>query len=332
MIRILVVHHSQTGQLTRIARSFLSPLDGRPDVQIDWHQVDAVPPYPFPWPLLDFFDAFPESIHGDPPTVAQPTIPDNTDYDLVVLAWQVWFLSPSLPITGFLASPERHILKNRRVISIIACRNMWTMAWRTMSARLHDAGAMVVDNVVLTDTGPLWSTFITTPWWLLSGKQESPVAWLPRAGVSEADIRGAARFGHALVDSLPAIRSGSHGPFLGGLAAVAVDRHTMLAERIGARSFQIWGALVRRVGKPRDAARKPILIVYIVFLTLMILTVLPVSMLVTAILARFSSRVTQQAKDLEAPSGSGRERLSHFRVADPPLGSGQHELGRPPVC
>jgi len=312
MARILVVCHSQTGQLRRIVESMLSPLAERDDVTLVWHDPAPERPYPFPWTFMTFLDAFPESVYLDPPPMAQARFDPDADYDLVVLAWQVWFLAPSLPVTGFLRSPEARALRGRRVVTVVGCRNMWTTAHRTMIDELSRLEARLVDNVVLTDSGPFWSTFITTPRWLLTGRREPLLGVLPRAGVSDADIRAAARFGHALVAALPAIREGATGPFLRGLAAVHVNPLTMLSERIGHRSFRIWGRLLRALGGPGSAWRQPVLLVYVAFLVGAIVCLLPVSMFITWILSRTSAGVQAAADAMEGPSGSSGERLAQF--------------------
>ena len=58
-------------------------------------------PYPFPWPILRFFDTFPETIHLDPPELEPFALPPGR-FDLVILGYQVWFLSPSGPTAAFL--------------------------------------------------------------------------------------------------------------------------------------------------------------------------------------------------------------------------------------
>jgi hypothetical protein len=309
-LRILVVYYSQTGQLQRITRSMLAPLAGRSDVQIDWHEVVPQPAYPFPWRFLSFLDAFPESVYLDPPAVNAP--PSEADYDLIVLAYQVWFLAPSLPIVGFLRQAPPALLKGKRVITVIGCRNMWTTAHHSMQVLLRDAGARVTDNVVFMDAGSMWSTFITTPWWLLTGNKGPLLGILPEAGVSERDIARAARFGRALADALSEVANGGTGPFLHGLAAVKASPHAMLAERIGHRSFRVWGKLFRALGRPGSAVRKPVLMVYALFLITMIITVVPITGTIAYLLARFSGRVRERAKSLEAPSGSSGERLSRY--------------------
>lgn len=227
MARILCIGYSQTGQLDRIVKSVLAPLARADGVEVVHHRIEPVEDYPFPWPFMAFLDAFPESIHLDPPAVRPAAFDPDSHFDLIILSWQVWFLAPSLPVTGFLHSPDARVLRGRRVIS---CRNMWTVAYLTLRQELDRLGAKLVDNVVLTDDAPLWATFITTPWWLLTGNRDPFPGRLPRAGVNETDIARAARFGHALVEALPRVRADAPGPFLDGLAAVRVDRRTMLAD------------------------------------------------------------------------------------------------------
>lgn len=312
MARILVIYYTQTGQLRRVVQSMLSPLAACAEVELVWHEIAPQPAYPFPWPFLAFLDAFPESVYLDPPAVAAAAFDPDARYDLVILAYQVWFLAPSLPVTGFLHSPAARVLRGRRVISVVACRNMWITAHDTMTRQLQTLGAQLIDNVVLTDNGPLWSTFITTPWWLLTGNQGPLLKLLPRAGVSERDIARASRFGHALAAALPQISAGAPGPFLSGLQAVRVNPLTMLGERFGHRSFRLWGRLVRLTGGPGQWTRKPILLLYVVFLAGAITVVLPVTMTLAAIASRLSRRITARARSLELPSGSSDERLALY--------------------
>ena len=99
MTRILVLYYSQTGQLTRAVQSMLSPLAGRADVQIVWQNLEPLEAFPFPWGFFRFFDTFPECVHLDAPPIRPVAFTPDARFDLVVLAYQVWFLSPSLPIT-----------------------------------------------------------------------------------------------------------------------------------------------------------------------------------------------------------------------------------------
>jgi hypothetical protein len=312
MTRVLVIHYSQTGQLTRVLHSMMGPLAANPDVVVEWHDVVPQRAYPFPWGLLSFLDAFPESVSLDPPPVRLGGLDADAQYDLVVLGYQVWFLSPSLPMTGFLKSPHARVLQNKPVITVVACRGLWVTAHRAMLGLLRDAGARLADNVVLTDQSPMWSTFITTPWWLLTGNKGPLLGLFPEAGINAEEIRRAARFGRALGEALPRLANCEAGPFLDGLEAVKVNRLTLIAERIGHRSFRLWGSLVRAAGKPGSLARRPILLAYLCFLVIAILTIMPFTVSVAAIAARFSRKIRDEAIALEQPSGSGTDRLVRF--------------------
>jgi hypothetical protein len=313
MARILVLHYSQTGQLTRAVQSMLRPLTGRPDVEIVWQNLEPVEAFPFPWGFFRFFDTFPECVHLDPPPIQPVAFGPEARFDLVILAYQVWFLSPSLPVNAFLKSEAARALRDTPVITFIACRNMWLSAQEKTKVMLQALGARHIDNVVLTDQGPPWATFITTPRWLLTGQKNGFWGIFPPAGVSEADIAAAVRFGRALADALPLLQS-TRGPLLSGLGAVKVNPGYITGEKIVHRSLRLWGALLRAIGKPGAPRRRLALVVYIVFLVVMILTVMPVSIVVRALLRPLlRKRLDAEVARLEAPSGSSTERMGQYR-------------------
>ena len=200
--KVLVVRYSQTGQLTALADRIIEPLlaDARFSVKV--LPLVLREPFPFPWTFFKFLDAFPESAHMVPPALAALDLSDDEDFDLVLLPYQVWFLAPSQPIVAFLKHPTaQRVLRGKPVITLVACRNMWLCAQEKLEGLLRDAGARLIDNVVLTDPGPTLATFITTPRWLLTGKKHG--FWgMPAAGLSAPQIQGARRFGLALREAL----------------------------------------------------------------------------------------------------------------------------------
>ncbi len=313
MTRILILYYSQTGQLTRAVRSMMAPLEGRPDVELVWQELVPQDPYPFPWGFFSFLDVFPESVYLDPPPLRPLALDAHSRFDLVILAYQVWFLSPSLPVTAFLKSPAAQVLKDTPVISLIGCRNMWIRAQQTLQALLRDAGARLIDNVVLVDQGSPWVTFITTPRWLLTGKKDGFWRIFPPAGISDAAIAGAARFGRALADSLYLLQSKPGASLLWGLGAVTVNPGYVAAEKIGHRSFVIWGRLLRAIGPPGHAGRRAVLLIYVVFLVSMILTVVPLGKLLRAVLHPWlRRRMDAGSARLALPSGASTERLAKY--------------------
>jgi hypothetical protein len=310
--RVLAITYSQTGQLTRIAEHILAPL--RRDGNIEVHVEVLVPckPYPFPWPLFRFFDAFPESAHMVGPALQPLTLQGDDDFDLIILFYQVWFLAPSLPVTAFLQHPlAQRLLKGKPVVTVIACRNMWMLAQEKMKLMLSACGARHMDNVVLTDPSPTLVTLITTPWWLLTGRKR---LWgLPPAGIDEVGIVQAGRFGHALCDGLRTGAERGSEPMLYGLKACEANPGLLVSERAGTRSFYLWGKLLRAVGGPQALMRKPLLVLYIAFLILLILTVVPVSLLLQTLLRPFiGHQLAAMKQRFEMPSGSGQERMGTY--------------------
>jgi hypothetical protein len=311
--KILVVQYSQTGQLSRLVASIVSPLEKSGHIDLAYVTIEPENPYPFPWPFFRFFDVFPESVYLDPPPIKAIDLDPESRFDLIILAYQVWFLSPSLPITAFLKSDTgKKVLKDTPLITVIGCRNMWIMAQETMKKMLAEVNAKLIDNIVLVDQGSSLASFVTTVRWLLTGKKTA-FAGFPEAGISEDDIQKAARFGAAIENGLLNDMEKAGLSLLMGLRAVEVDVSLLQSEKVGYRSFKIWGKLLRSIGCQGDWKRKPALIVYIVFLLLMIVTVVPVTMLLKRVFSPlFRQRYHSLKVMYEFPSGSGSERMEEF--------------------
>src|SRR5438477_614085 len=114
MKRILVLFYSQSGQLAEVARSVLEPLQNSGDLTVAVEELRPAVPFPFPWKLRQFFDVFPESVEEIPCALQPFHFDPEAEFDLVILFFQVWFLSPSVPITAFLQSAAaRKVLAGR---------------------------------------------------------------------------------------------------------------------------------------------------------------------------------------------------------------------------
>lgn len=313
MKRILIVQYSQSGQLGRVLDSLIAPLEHDPSIELTREYVEPVQPYPFPWPFFRFLDAFPESVYLDPPPLKPFRFDPGVRYDLVILGYQVWYLSPSLPITGFLKSAEgRQVLEGTPVITVTACRNMWLKAQEKVKALLQAAGAKHLDHAALVDQGSAFATFFTTPRWVWTGRRDA--FWgFPPAGVAEKDIRAASRFGRAIRAALERGDLPAQAPLLRGLEAVKVDDRLIPGEQIAHRSFLIWGRLLRKIGPPGDPKRVPVLALYVTFLIAMIALVVLPAMPLRALTRRLArQRLEAQKRAFELPSGSESFRMQDF--------------------
>lgn len=312
MKKVLIVFYSQSGQLERIAKTIAGPLDENKDIEVDYMNVQPENSYPFPWSFYRFFDAFPESVYLDPPQMKPFELNEKDNYDLIIIAYTVWYLSPAPPIVGFLKSEQgRRILSGKPVITVIGCRNMWIMAQEKLKKLIFETGARLLDNVVLVDQGSSLATFVTTPRWMLTGKKDKLWGIFPPAGVSDDEINNSVRFGRALVDALKENKEKGTSPLLTGLRAVIVNPRLITSEKAAHRSFLIWGKLIRKMGKPGDKKRIPILAIYVTFLITFILTVVPITMVLKIILQPFMKKFNKTiVHKYELPSGSGSERMN----------------------
>jgi hypothetical protein len=310
--RVLVIGYSQSGQLTRIAERILAPLRQAGDIEVRVETLTPQRPYPFPWTFFSFLDAFPESAHLVAPALQPLTLRGDEDFDLVILPYQVWFLAPSPPVTAFLKHPiAQRLLRGKPVVTVIACRNMWMMAQEKMKLLLNDCGARLIDNVVLTDPSATLLTLVTTPYWLLTGRKR--LLSLPPAGIDDNSIERAQRFGCALRDGLRQDAERRPAAMLQGLSACVANPRLYLSERAGTRSFHLWGKLLRAAGGPGAPLRKPLLMAYVVFLILLILSVVPLSLLLQAALRPWlKPQLAALKQRFEMPSGSGQERVGMY--------------------
>lgn len=308
--RILVLAYSQSGQLTELTQNIIEPLRKSENFSIHIEALRPVTPYPFPWGFFTFLDAFPESAHLVAPPLQPLSLSGDEEFDLVILPYQVWYLAPSPAITAFLKHPlAKKLLAGKPVVTIIACRNMWMMAQEKMKGLLTGCGARLLDNVVLADPSPTITTFFTTPAWLLSGRRDF-LPGFPAAGLDAASIKAASRFGFALHDALMNDQERGSAPLLTGLKAVDADPNLLVSEKAGTRSFYLWGKLLLAVGRPGQWRRRPFLVLYLAFLVTLIVSVVPLSLLIQALLRPFLRRQLATVKNkFDAPSGSGTERM-----------------------
>lgn len=306
MTSVLLIQYSQSGQLSDVARHVIAPLVESPDIEVTIETLKPVEAYPFPWPVVRFFDTFPEAVYLDAPSMQPVAVDTAKRFDLVILAYQVWFLSPSLPVTGFLKSAAaKELLHDTPVVTVIACRDMWLMAQEQVKALLAECGARLVGNVALVDEAGTAGSFLATPLWVLTGNRGPRLFGLiPRAGVKPEQITASRRFGERMKEVL--LGGGViDATLLQHLGAVNVNDKLIASEKTARRSFLVWGKLFRSLGKQGAFLRKPVVFIYIVFLLTLILTFLPLSILLKAIFAPLTrDRVAAQRAYFGGPSGA----------------------------
>ncbi|GAA4128012.1 dialkylrecorsinol condensing enzyme DarA [Flavobacterium chungbukense] len=274
MKNVLIIYYSQSGQLESIARNIAKPFLNSEDINLTFHEIQLEKPFPFPWNKDSFFDAFPESFLQIP-TALKP-VPEeilNTKFDLVLFHYQVWYLSPSIPINSFLKSDEANkILNNTPVITISGSRNMWIMAQEKIKVLLKEANADLVGNVALVDRVGNLISVITIVEWMFSGVKKKYLGIFPLPGVSEKDIQESDRFGEIMLDSLQKNNFTELQPKLVNAGAVKISSYLVTVDKTANKIFTKWSNIISKNQKNR----KQLLKVFNVYLFLAIWLISPI--------------------------------------------------------
>ena len=274
MKNVLVIYYSQSGQLAEIADNIAAPLVADPNINVVFHQIELEKPFPFPWNKELFFEAFPESFLQIP-TKLKP-VPQhilNVKYDLVLFHYQVWFLSPSIPINSFLKSPEaRQLLNNTPIVTISGSRNMWYLAQEKVKVLLAQNGALLKGNIALVDRAGNLISVITIVEWMFSGKKYKHWGIFPLPGVSQKDINGSVKFGQTIHTELLAENLDALQPKLIEQEAVKVSPYLVAVDKKGNFVFTKWSAIITK----RPQKRQMLLKIFVVYLVLAIWVISPI--------------------------------------------------------
>ncbi|WP_435524841.1 hypothetical protein [Chryseobacterium indoltheticum] len=140
-----------------------------------YYNIQLKEDFPFPWPSDVFFNTFPESYLQIPSEILPP--PEevlNTKFDLILFGYQVWYLTPSIPIISFLKSGfAADILKNTPVVTISATRNMWMLSQEKLKVYLKNFDAKLVGNIALVDRRDNYTSVLTILRWMTTGQKKN---------------------------------------------------------------------------------------------------------------------------------------------------------------
>jgi len=199
--KVLAIYYTQSGQMGDIIDSLTAPITAA-GAKVEKVRIKPVIDYAFPWKGNLFFSVMPDCVLSVP-IALQPLDLKEKSYDLVILGYQPWFLSPSIPSNSLLNHPDfRAVIKDTPVITISAGRNMWLNAYDRIRKTLKDASANLVGNIALVDKHANPISFITIFYWMLTGKKERYLNIFPKPGVTEEDIKNTAIFGETVAKHL----------------------------------------------------------------------------------------------------------------------------------
>ncbi len=186
----------------------------------------------------------PSCVLGIPVQLEQLGLKEKA-YDLIILGYQPWFLSPSIPSNSLLQKEEfKALLKDTPVITISAARNMWINAFVRVRNMLKDAGAKLVGNIALVDRHPNPVSFVTIFYWMLSGKKERYLNIFPKPGVAEEDIANTKQFGETVAHRLDSGNWDGLQDELLAQKAVVINYKLMFIEARAKPIFAVWAKFI----------------------------------------------------------------------------------------
>lgn len=241
--KVLAIYYSQSGQLGEIIDNLTAPLIDA-NIEIEKVRVRMANDYPFPWTADRFFSVMPDCQLDVPAEVAPYQLKEER-YDLVILGYQAWFLSPSIPFNSLMQTPQlKAVLKDTPVVTVTGARNMWLNAFVRVKKLIKAVGANHVGNIALVDTHANPVSFITIFHWMLHGKKDRYLNIFPPPGVQEADIKHTVVFGNAI---LPHLQNNSWETLQDDLVkegAVKLNYNLMVIEGTAGKIFAFWARLI----------------------------------------------------------------------------------------
>ncbi|WP_333850638.1 dialkylrecorsinol condensing enzyme DarA [Epilithonimonas sp.] len=244
--KILVIYYSQTGQLKDIVKNIAQPFEEKKDeYKVTYYNIQLKKDFPFPWSSDVFFNTFPESYLQIPSEILPP--PEdvlNQKFDLILFGYQVWYLTPSIPIISFLKSGyAENILKDTPVVTISGTRNMWMLSQEKLKVYLRDLKAQLVGNIALVDRHDNYTSVLTILRWLTTGQKEKSGV-LPAAGVSDEEIAGSVKYGKIIEKHFQENNFRDLQPDLVKNGAVEIRPFLVRVEKVGNKIFTVWSNLI----------------------------------------------------------------------------------------
>lgn len=289
--KVLAIYYSQTGQLGQIIDNITKPLIASGH-SIEKIRIRPVNDFAFPWTPERFYDVMPDCVLGVPMPLEPFTLQEEK-YDLIILGYQSWFLSPGIPSNSLLQHPSfRSVLRNTPVITVTGARNMWLNAFIGIKKLLRENGANHVGNIALVDQHLNPLSYFTIFHWLLGGKKTRWLGIFPLPGVSDRDIAHAKVFGETILPFLDAGKWEGMQAVLMQQNAVAFNYSLMVLEAKAGPQYIGWA---NKVNRSRHRAR--VLSAFKYYLHVALFIGAPILLIVDAIFIKpFSSKRIQKLK------------------------------------
>ena len=187
------------------------------------------------------------------PTEISPITYKYKSYDLIILGYQPWFLSPSIPTISLLKNDVfKAVLNHTPIVTVIGARNMWLNSQISVIDLIEKAGGRIIGSLPLIDKASNLLSAASILHWMLNGKKERKWGLLPLPGVSQQDIKGSASYGQLLKQHIIAGKLNAFQQALVKAGGVIINTNILFIEGRAKTIFKVWASLILK----KEAAGK----------------------------------------------------------------------------
>ncbi len=276
--KVVVLYYTQSGQLKRAVDATLEPLRRQSSITVEYVQLNPIKPFPFPWGFMEFFGAFADTVQGKPCELEPVDESQLSNADLIILAYQPWFLTISQPMHSFLQSEQAERgLHGKAVVTLVACRNMWINAQEAVKAHLQRIEASLVGHIAFVDRAPNLISLITVVAYVMGGIKGRFLGIFPKYGFSESELNAkASQYGACLVQAVETAEYKNLEDQLLQHGAVQVASSLMVMEGRGKILFPLYARFLTKNGSASPGQKQFRVAIFGIVLPMLILVLSPI--------------------------------------------------------
>ncbi len=281
-MKILAINYSQSGQLNDIVNNFISKIEG---CEIDRINIAPEKSFAFPWPTDNFYDIMPETVLEEAIPLKPITFKEEK-YDLIILGYQPWFLSPSMPTAALLQNKEfKQRINGAKIITVIGARNMWLNAQTSVVEQIVASGGDMVGNVALVDRAPNHLSAISIAHWMMTGKKTRKWGIFPLPGIADNDIENMKDLSIFLNRCVAANDFSTFQKTIVENKVTRINTNILFIEGKAKKIFNIWAGIIKK--KEKSGGKRSFWISFFrYYLNFALFVVAPILLLIDIILIR----------------------------------------------
>ncbi|MEZ4929400.1 MAG: hypothetical protein R2777_05250 [Chitinophagales bacterium] len=200
----------------------------------------------------------------------------NQDYDLIILAYQVWYLTPSIPINSFLKSEEAKQLFNGKKVLTLSEAEIHGQGSEKIHTILSDYKAEIVGNITLTDKNINHVSVLTILHWMFTGKTRY-LGFFQNLVPQQDDIDTSVKFGDIILPHIQN-RTTKYAEELAKAGAVNINHFLIFTDVRANKLFGLWANWIYKILKDHFLLR-----LFSIYLWIGIWVLMPIAFLLYAL-------------------------------------------------